>query len=71
MGDGSALGVTDGDDRYIYGLKSTQITNLLFLSRAMSLNLGSKGHNSVSYAIQSGNLELLRAYAGTYYLNTW
>ncbi|KAI9166735.1 Transcription factor himD [Paramyrothecium foliicola] len=56
-----------------YALKSTQLTNLLFLARSMCVNLGVKG-GSMPTQVDSDtmvqNLHHLRAFAGTYYLNT-
>lgn len=61
------------DNRLNFALRSAQLTNLLFLARSMSVNLGSPGIPScpsVNRAeAQWGELENVRAYVGTYYLN--
>lgn len=56
--------------RFNYALKSTQLTHLLFLARSMCLNLSSTGCDPIPDESKFGELEHLRAYAGTYYLNT-
>lgn len=56
--------------RFHYALKSTQLTNLLFLARAMCVNLSSSGLGPTQDDSSYANMDNLRAYAGTYYLNT-
>ncbi|KAI5465615.1 hypothetical protein BGZ63DRAFT_411145 [Mariannaea sp. PMI_226] len=53
-----------------YALKGSQVTNLLFLARAMCVNLGFKDDQSLQGQDRERNLDHMRAYAGTYYLNT-
>jgi hypothetical protein len=55
-----------------YALKSTQLTNLLFLARSMCAGLATKQGNpsSCDSKATKQNLDHLRAFAGTYYLNT-
>ncbi|UNI14177.1 hypothetical protein JDV02_000834 [Purpureocillium takamizusanense] len=53
-----------------FALKSSQVTNLLFLARSMCVNLSSMSYGSEDEESKYGNLDHLRAYAGTYYLNT-
>lgn len=55
---------------YHYALKGPQVTNLLFLARAMCINLGFKEDATLEGAEHTRNMEHMRAYAGTYYLNT-
>ncbi|KAL6403938.1 hypothetical protein AUP68_13314 [Ilyonectria robusta] len=55
---------------YHYALKGPQVTNLLFLARAMCMNLGFKEDATLEGAEHTRNMEHMRAYAGTYYLNT-
>ncbi|KOS17646.1 hypothetical protein ESCO_002476 [Escovopsis weberi] len=51
--------------------KSTQIINLLFLARSIGVGLSSPGYqSSPPEGPKFGSLEHIRAYAGTYYLNT-
>jgi hypothetical protein len=56
--------------RWYFALKSSQVTNLLFLARSMCLNLTAMSYGSQGEDSKYGPLEHLRAYAGTYYLNT-
>lgn len=56
--------------RFHFALKSSQVTNLLFLARSMCVNLSSMSYGSEGEGCQYGGLDHLRAYAGTYYLNT-
>ena len=49
-----------------HALQNSRLTNLLFLARSLCLSLGLGGHASAS----ERNLDHLRAYAGTYYVNT-
>jgi hypothetical protein len=58
--------------RFHYALKSTQLTNLLFLARSMCAGLATKQGNpsSCDSKATKQNLDHLRAFAGTYYLNT-
>lgn len=62
------------DDRFHHALKSTRLTSLLFLARSMCLNLGMGGTQPVpgvaDAAAAGTDLDLYRAYCGTYYLNT-
>ncbi|KAH6888560.1 hypothetical protein B0T10DRAFT_56154 [Thelonectria olida] len=53
-----------------YALKGSQVTNLLFLARAMCVNLTFKDDPSLQGEERERNLAHMRAYAGTYYLNT-
>lgn len=53
-----------------FGLKSSQVTNLLFLARSMCVNLSSMSYSSQGDDAKYGPLDHLRAYAGTYYINT-
>lgn len=53
-----------------YALKGTQLTNLLFLARSMCVNLSSIGAEPLHPGARYSNLDPLRAYAATYYLNT-
>ncbi|KAF4461180.1 cercosporin resistance [Fusarium albosuccineum] len=53
-----------------YALKGSQVTNLLFLARSMCVNLGFKEDGSLQGDQLTQNLDHMRAYAGTYYLNT-
>ncbi|GAB0133223.1 hypothetical protein EsDP_00001635 [Epichloe bromicola] len=55
---------------WYFALKSSQATNLLFLARSMCLNLSAMSYGSQGEDIKYGPLDHLRAYAGTYYLNT-
>ncbi|CAM1505357.1 Fc.00g109940.m01.CDS01 [Cosmosporella sp. VM-42] len=64
-------GLDDADRmvaRFHYALKGSQLTNLLFLARSMNVNLGFKEDDQGED--QARNLDHMRAYAGTYYLNT-
>ena len=56
--------------RFHFALKSSQVTNLLFLARSMCVNLSSMSYGSEDEESKYGNLDHLRAYAGKYYLNT-
>lgn len=49
-----------------HALKNSRLTNLLFLARSLCLSLGLGG----TAPAPQGNLDYLRAYAGTYYVNT-
>ncbi|KAM5351381.1 hypothetical protein ACJ41O_004104 [Fusarium nematophilum] len=53
-----------------YALKGSQVTNLLFLARSMCLNFGFKEDANLQGEELDQNLDNMRAYAGTYYLNT-
>ncbi|KAJ4170041.1 hypothetical protein NW754_006182 [Fusarium falciforme] len=53
-----------------YALKGSQVTNLLFLARSMCVNLTFKEDASLQGEAMERNLDHMRAYAGTYYLNT-
>jgi len=53
-----------------YAVKGTQLTNLLFLARSMCVNLSSIGAEPLPAGARYSNLDPLRAYAATYYLNT-
>ncbi|KAK7430087.1 hypothetical protein QQZ08_003478 [Neonectria magnoliae] len=53
-----------------YALKGSQVTNLLFLARAMCVNLGFKEDASLQGEEFTRNMNHMRVYAGTYYLNT-
>ncbi|PHH66102.1 hypothetical protein CDD81_165 [Ophiocordyceps australis] len=53
-----------------FALKSSQVTNLLFLARSMCVNLSSMSYSTDATDCGYGDLDHLRAYAGTYYLNT-
>ncbi|KAH7170361.1 hypothetical protein EDB81DRAFT_162012 [Dactylonectria macrodidyma] len=55
---------------YHYALNGAQVTNLLFLARAMCVNLGFKEDASLQGAEHERNMDHMRAYACTYYLNT-
>lgn len=55
---------------WYFALKSSQATNLLFLARSMCLNLSAMSYGSQGEDTKYGPLDHLRAYAGTYYLNT-
>ncbi|KAL7789935.1 hypothetical protein V8C37DRAFT_411076 [Trichoderma ceciliae] len=56
-----------------FALRSAQLTNLLFLARSMSVNASSAGlpcgAPSSRDEVKWGELEHVRAYMGTYYLN--
>lgn len=56
--------------RFHYALKGAQITNLLFLARSMCMNLCIKDDLTLQGQELTHNLDCMRAYAGTYYLNT-
>lgn len=58
------------DGRFNYAVKSTQLTHLLFLARSLCVSLSSKSEGPLLQEDKSEDLELMRAYAGTYYLNT-
>ena len=60
---------TDIFKRFHYALKGSQLTNLLFLARSMCVNLGFKDTNDQGED-QTDVLDNMRAYAGTYYVNT-
>ncbi|PNY28751.1 Uncharacterized protein TCAP_01325 [Tolypocladium capitatum] len=53
-----------------FGLKSSQLTSLLFLARSMCVNPSAMSYGSEGEECRYGGLDHLRAYAGTYYLNT-
>ncbi|KAM0347101.1 hypothetical protein ACHAPU_005040 [Fusarium lateritium] len=53
-----------------YALKGSQVTNLLFLARAICVNLKFKEDASLQGEEFDRNLEHMRIYVGTYYLNT-
>lgn len=53
-----------------YAVKGTQLTNLLFLARSMCVSLNSAGCEPLPAGGMYSNLDPLRAYAATYYLNT-
>ncbi|KAG6018569.1 hypothetical protein E4U41_003763 [Claviceps citrina] len=55
---------------WYFALKSSQVTNLLFLARSMCINLSAMSYGSQGEDTKYGPLDHLRAYAGTYYLNT-
>ncbi|KAK2600298.1 hypothetical protein QQS21_004939 [Conoideocrella luteorostrata] len=55
---------------WYFALKSSQVTNLLFLARSMCVNLSAMSYGSQGEDAKYGPLDHLRAYAGTYYLNT-
>ncbi|KAF7563776.1 hypothetical protein G7046_g295 [Stylonectria norvegica] len=52
-----------------YALKGPQVTNLLFLARSMCVNLNSKDVETMQGKEKEKNLDHMRAYAGTYYIN--
>lgn len=58
--------------RYHHSLKSTRVVSILFLARSICLNLelGLGGKEQWLDRLEDGDLDHLRAYAGTYYLNT-
>lgn len=58
--------------RYHHSLKSTRMVSILFLARSMCLNLelGLGGREQWLERLGDRDLDHLRAYAGTYYLNT-
>ncbi|KAM0481626.1 hypothetical protein ACHAP7_004532 [Fusarium lateritium] len=53
-----------------YALKGSQVTNLLFLARAICVNLRFKEDASLQGEALDQNLNHMRVYVGTYYLNT-
>ncbi|KAF4457558.1 hypothetical protein F53441_608 [Fusarium austroafricanum] len=53
-----------------YALKGSQVTNLLFLARAICVNLRFKEDASLHGEEFDRNLDHMRVFAGTYYLNT-
>ncbi|EXM04108.1 hypothetical protein FOIG_05649 [Fusarium odoratissimum NRRL 54006] len=53
-----------------YALKGSQVTNLLFLARAICVNLRFTEDTSLQGEESDRNLDHMRVYAGTYYLNT-
>ncbi|KAF5668862.1 cercosporin resistance [Fusarium heterosporum] len=53
-----------------YALKGSQVTNLLFLARAICVNLKFKEDESLQGEAFDRNLDHMRIYVGTYYLNT-
>lgn len=57
---------------YHHSLKSSRMVNILFLARSMCLNLelGLGGKEQWLERLEDRDLDHLRAYAGTYYLNT-
>ena len=61
---------TDGPSRFHHALRSSRLTNVLFLARSMCLNLSLGGNQPMPDDATTRNLDPLRAYAGTYYLNT-
>jgi hypothetical protein len=56
--------------RFHYALKGSQVTNLLFLARAICVNLRFTEDTSLQGEEFDRNLDHMRVYAGTYYLNT-
>jgi hypothetical protein len=56
--------------RFHYALKGSQVTNLLFLARAICVNLRFKEDASLQGEALDQNLNHMRVYVGTYYLNT-
>lgn len=57
-------------NRFHYALKGAQLTNLLFLTRSMTVNLGSAATEPLPSSAKYSELDNARAHAGTYYLNT-
>lgn len=55
---------------YQYAVKGHQLTNLLFLARSMCVNLSSLNCEPLPSDARYSQLDPLRAYAGTYYINT-
>ncbi|KAK2481711.1 hypothetical protein H9L39_07350 [Fusarium oxysporum f. sp. albedinis] len=53
-----------------YALKGSQVTNLLFLARAICVNLRFTEDTSLQGEESDRNLDHMRVYAGTYYLNS-
>ncbi|KAH7188476.1 uncharacterized protein B0J16DRAFT_94771 [Fusarium flagelliforme] len=53
-----------------YGLKGSQLTNLLFIARAICSNLRFKEDASLKGEDFDRNLNHMRVYSGTFYLNT-
>ncbi|WZH44654.1 Zn2-C6 fungal-type domain-containing protein [Fusarium acuminatum] len=53
-----------------YALKGSQVTNLLFLARAVCVNLRFKEDASLQGEALDQNLNHMRVHVGTYYLNT-
>jgi hypothetical protein len=66
------LTVVSRDVRYHYNLNNFQMVNLLFLARSITLSLGSAEPKGLpdDGGYGSESLELMRAFAGTYYLVT-
>ena len=56
--------------RFHYGLKGSQLTNLLFIARAICSNLRFKDDASLKGDDFDRNLDHMRVYSGTFYLNT-
>lgn len=55
---------------YQYAVKGHQLTNLLFLARSMCVNLSSPNCDPLPSDARYSQLDPLRAYAATYYINT-
>ncbi|XWW96968.1 hypothetical protein V2A60_004948 [Cordyceps javanica] len=55
---------------YQYAVKGHQLTNLLFLARSMCVNLSSPSCDPLPADGRYSQLDPLRAYAATYYINT-
>ncbi|OAA69434.1 Zn(2)-C6 fungal-type DNA-binding domain protein [Cordyceps fumosorosea ARSEF 2679] len=55
---------------YQYAVKGHQLTNLLFLARSMCVNLSSPSCDPLPSDARYSQLDPLRAYAATYYINT-
>ncbi|KAJ6780710.1 hypothetical protein PWT90_02318 [Aphanocladium album] len=55
---------------YQYAVKGHQLTNLLFLARSMCVNLSSLSCDPLPSDAGYSQLDPLRAYAATYYINT-
>ncbi|KAM3561191.1 hypothetical protein ARSEF4850_003326 [Beauveria asiatica] len=55
---------------YQYAVKGHQLTNLLFLARSMCVNLSSPNCEPLPSDARYSQLDPLRAYTATYYINT-
>ncbi|EGX96847.1 hypothetical protein CCM_01505 [Cordyceps militaris CM01] len=55
---------------YQYAVKGHQLTSLLFLARSMCVNLSSPSCDPLPSDARYSQLDPLRAYAATYYINT-
>ncbi|KGQ12688.1 hypothetical protein BBAD15_g1564 [Beauveria bassiana D1-5] len=55
---------------YQYAVKGHQLTNLLFLARSMCVNLSSPSCEPLPSDARYSQLDPLRAYTATYYMNT-